>query len=277
LDGQVWITADARVDGRADLIERLQSRGRLGIGSASDAQLILHAYHTWQDDCVNYLLGDFAFAIWDAQTRRLFCARDHFGVKPFYYAQIRDCFIFSNTLDCIRLHPGVSDRLNELAIGDFLLFGYNTDTTTTTFSDVWRLAPAHTLICDEGATNVRRYWTLPTNGQIRFRRSRDYVNRFQELFRVAVSDRLRMNCVGAWMSGGLDSTSMTATARQLLSERGAPIELRAHTIVYDTLIPDEERHYARMAAESLGAEIHFFVADSYGPFDGWDEPWPLDA
>jgi asparagine synthase (glutamine-hydrolysing) len=271
LDGRVWITADARVDGRGELVEQLASRGRSDLGAASDAQLILHAYHAWGEHCVEHLLGDFAFAIWDAGTRRLFCARDHFGVKPFYYAQVRGGIVFSNTLDCVRLHPEVGDGLNELAIGDFLLFGYNLRLDETTFADVRRLAPAHSLTCGQGTPRPRRYWTLPTDGRIRYRRPHDYVDHFKELLRSSVADRVRTSPVGVWMSGGLDSASITATARQLLSERGGPVELRAHTIVYDTLIPDEERHYARIAAEALGIEISYFPADGYGPLAFWGQ------
>ena len=253
----------------------------MGLRSASDAQLILHAYHAWADECVEHLLGDFAFAIWDARARRLFCARDHFGVKPFYYAQIRDGFIFSNTLDCVRLHPDVGEALNAQAIGDFLLFGYNAEPATTTFTDVQRLAPAHRLTYEAGATRKSRYWTLPADGRIRYRRAEDYVEHFQEVLRVAVSDRLRANHAGVWMSGGLDSTSITATSRQVLSERATPFDLRAHTFVYDTLIPDEEREYARLAADALGVQVDFFAADSHSPFDGWDRadfpaPEPTD-
>ncbi len=173
LDGRVWITADARVDGREDLVEQLELRGRRRLRAATDAQLILHAYHVWGEDCPEHLLGDFAFAIWDGRKRSLFCARDHFGVKPFYYARLRSGFIFSNTLDCVRSHPGVSNTLNELAIGDFLLFCCNQDPTTTTFADIRRLAPAHTLTCGEVTRRPKRYWTLPTEGRIRYRRSHD--------------------------------------------------------------------------------------------------------
>jgi asparagine synthase (glutamine-hydrolysing) len=119
LDGQVWITADARVDDRAGLIPQLESQGRTNLAEATDSELILHAYHAWGESCVEHLIGDFAFAIWDGRERHLFCARDHLGVKPFYYAQLGDSVIFSNTLDCIRQHPAVSDKLNEAAIGDF--------------------------------------------------------------------------------------------------------------------------------------------------------------
>jgi asparagine synthase (glutamine-hydrolysing) len=104
LDGHVWITADARVDGRGDLIRELQGKGRHAARSATDAELILHAYHAWGELCVQHLLGDFAFAIWDGRSRRLICVRDHFGVKPFYYAPTRGCLVFGNTLNCLRLH-----------------------------------------------------------------------------------------------------------------------------------------------------------------------------
>jgi asparagine synthase (glutamine-hydrolysing) len=123
LDGEVWITADARIDGRSELKQKLAARGRADLKAATDVELILHAYHAWGRDCVAHLLGDFAFAIWDGRERALFCARDHFGVKPFYYAHIGDEVVFSNTLNAVRLHPAVPAELNELAIADFLLFG----------------------------------------------------------------------------------------------------------------------------------------------------------
>jgi asparagine synthase (glutamine-hydrolysing) len=173
LDGEVWITADARVDGRADLVRALEAAGRTNAAESGDAQLILHAYHAWGDQCVEHLLGDFAFAIWDGRSRRLFCARDHFGVKPFYYAHVQGGFVFSNTLNCVRLHPETDDTLNELSVADFLLFGCHHDPTATTFSRIRRLAPAHALTHDGVMPTTRRYWTLPETGRVRYRRPAD--------------------------------------------------------------------------------------------------------
>ncbi len=273
LDGRVWITADARVDGREALVADLEGRGRTGVRTATDAQLILHAYHTWAEDCVDHLLGDFAFAIWDGRTRHLFCARDHFGIKPFYYARIPGGIVFSNALGCVRLHPGVGDALNELAVCDFLLFGHNQEPATTTFADVSRLPAAHRLTGREGALRVERYWTLPTEGRIRYRRSHDYVHHFLEVMRAAVSDRIAPGGTAVRMSGGLDSTSIAALARHCMGERGSPsTALRAHTVVFDTLIPDEERKYARAAADALGIPIEFLALDDCAPFDGWNHP-----
>jgi len=271
LDGDVWITADARVDGRAELIEKLGAKGRRGLEAAPDAELILHAYHAWGETCVEHLLGDFAFAIWDGRCRRLFCARDHFGVKPFYYAQIGDCLIFSNTLECVRLHPGVSNELNDLAIADFLLFDFNQNLTTTTFADIQRLAPAHTLTATAGALSLKRYWTLPIEGPIRNKRAGEYVEHFQGLLRKAVEDRLRTSNVGVFMSGGLDSSTVAATAKAVLSDEAAPFDLRAYTEVYERLIPDQERHYAELAAEALGIPLQCLGLDDYPMYGGGDQ------
>ena len=127
LDRRTWIVADVRLDARRELVGALRSSGRKANLSDADAQLLLHAYEVWGEECLDHLLGDFAFAIWDAQRGQLFCACDHFSIKPFYFAEVDRSFIFSNTLDCLRLHPAISDRLNDLAIADFLLFGMNYD------------------------------------------------------------------------------------------------------------------------------------------------------
>jgi asparagine synthase (glutamine-hydrolysing) len=275
LDGTAWVTADARLDGRADLIRQLEANGRSGVDSANDAQLILHAYQSWGPACVGHLLGDFAFAIWDTRTRRLFCARDRFGVKPFYYARAGGGLVFSNTLECVRQYPGVDCALNETAIADFLLFGFNQDPTTTTFAAIRRLCPAHTLICENGEVHVTRYWSLPADGRIRYRRPGDYVDHFVQILEDAVGDRLRTDRVAVWMSGGLDSTSIAAIARRLLPKARDGFELRAHTIVYDSLIPDNEREYAQVAGEALNVPASYFVADSYRPFDGWNRLSPF--
>lgn len=270
LDGRVWITADARVDGRADLVRKLEAARRTDVPTSDDARLILHAYHVWGEHCVDQLLGDFAFAIWDGRSRRLFCARDHFGVKPFYYAQVEGGIVFSNTLDCVRLHPEVDDTLNELSVADFLLFGCHHDPTATTFARIRRLAPAHAISSTCGTPAVRRFWALPDGGRIRYRKSADYVDHFRALLRAAVEDRIRDSRPAIWMSGGMDSTAIAATAQQVLAARGAPFHLRAYTVVYESLFNDEERRYAEIAARAIGISARYLPADDGLPFDGWD-------
>jgi asparagine synthase (glutamine-hydrolysing) len=272
LDGEVWITADARIDDRENLINMLAEHGREARLDRPDVELILHAYHAWGERCVEHLLGDFAFAIWDVRQRRLFCARDHFGFKPFYYSRVADCLIVSNTLNCVRLHPAVSNELNDLAIADFLLFGENSDITTSAFADIKRLPPAHRLTGSEGSVRVDRYWTLPVDGQIRYRRPVEYSEHLKELLRRAVGDRLRTKRVGVFMTGGMDSSSVAAVARKLVPAGLEPLELRAFTVVYDRLIPDRERTYAGLVAQALDIPIHFQCADGDNLYEGWDRP-----
>jgi asparagine synthase (glutamine-hydrolysing) len=270
LDGRVWITADARIDGREELTKRLEAKGCRELENASDAKLILHAYRIWGTSCVDYLLGDFVFAIWDAQRQRLFCARDHFGVRPFYYAHVGKCLIFSNNLDTIRLHPQVSDELNDLAIVNFLIFRYQPRIDQSTFADIQALLPAHTLVLEGGTPRTSRYWTLPIEEPIHYKRRDDYVHHFRELLDTAISDRMRTDRAGILMSGGMDSPSIAATVHHLRTRRGSKFELKAFTFVYDRLIPDNERHYAAVVAQHLDIPIHFEVQDDCKLFEEWD-------
>ena len=273
LDSRVWITADARIDGRLELVDKLCGRGRMVSDDATDPDLILHAYDVWGTDCVQHLIGDFALAIWDSRVRQLFCARDHFGVKPFFYALIGQQLVFSNTLNCVRRHPAVSDSLNDLFIADFLLFGESKDPAATAFADIQRLPPAHTVTWSvEKGLKVDRYWTLPDDLGVRYRPAGDYVEHFRFLLNQAVSDRLRSNRIGIEMSGGLDSSSIAATALAILSGQKEPFDLQAQSVVYDHLIPDQERHFSGLVAKHLGIPIHYIAADKYQLYERWDQP-----
>ncbi|HRV95311.1 MAG TPA: asparagine synthase-related protein [Anaerolineae bacterium] len=273
LDGQVWITADARIDGRSELIKKLNAKGCQVTESSPDVDLILSAYRVWGSQCVDYLLGDFAFAIWDSGRQQLFCARDHFGVKPFYYAQVANHLIFSNTLNCIRRHPAVSNRLNDLAIADFLLFSCNYDLSTTVFAEIQSLPPAHYLTWTAKTLRINRYWSVPViDSPLKYRHKGDYIDHFRELLNQAVADRLRTDSVGVFMSGGLDSPAVAATARELLAKQASASDLQAYTAVYDRLIPDQERYYSGLAATALDIPIHYLVADDYRLYERWNEP-----
>ena len=267
LDGRVWLTADARIDARSELATTLQSKIARSLDtdrSLNDAELILCAYEAWGEECVQHLIGDFAFAIWDSRSQRLFCAHDHLGVKPFFYSHLRDRFIFSNSLNALRVDASVSDALNEVAIADYLISGLNQDLSTTTFRDISRLPPGHTLTVSGNALRVNSYWKPEVTTEIRFTKRQSYVDRFCELLTCATVDRLRTNRVSISMSGGLDSTSVAATTRQLLE---GP-DVHAYSVVYNHLIPDEERKYSQLAADHLGISVTHIDADRYVLFDG---------
>ena len=258
LDGDVWIVADARLDARTELLLELQGAGHTCPKGADDAELLLRAYAAWGEACLEHLLGDFCFAIWDGKRQSLLCARDQLGIKPFYYAETRRWLIFSNTLDCVRTEPEAAAGLNEFSVADFLLYGSTQDPAATIFAGIRRLPPAHALTWRAGKLSLKRYWNLPPDEEIRYKHAIEYEEHFRHLLQFAVKDRLRADRAAISLSGGLDSTSVAAFAL-----RAGLSQLRAVTVVYDKVMPDDERHYAGLAAESLGIPIEYLAADDY--------------
>lgn len=274
LDGRVWITADARVDARPELVAALRSSGRDVSSTASDAELILHAYHAWGTDCPRRLLGDFAFAIVDTTNQRVFCARDQLGVKPFYYARGDEFLIFSNTLDCVRLHPSVSANLDEQAIADFLMFGFILDSSATAFADIRRLPAGHFLDFTPERLRIQAYWSPTVPDELPHRRPQDTIDQFLEILASVVSDRIRTRRVGFYLSGGLDSPAVASMALSQLQKKGIGDQLWAVTYVFDCLIPDEERRFATQVSGALGLAHELYVVDNCQPFD---EFWDTEA
>ncbi len=277
LDGERWIVADARIDARGDLARALRAGGEPASEDAPAAELILRAYRAWGDESPSRLVGDFAFAIWDEPARRLFCARDHFGVKPLYYAGVADAFVFSNMLECVRRHPGVPGDLNEQAVGDFLLLGSNRDLSTTFFSAIRALPPAHALAVEDGRIRVSRYWSLPMEGEPARGSVREHVERFTALLNRAVTDRLPRGRASLLLSGGRDSTAIAATARAVAPD----LDLHAVTVGYESLFADPEPRFARAAAEHLHIPLDLLAADGFGVVEGMRDrglhrPEPLD-
>ena len=268
--GSLWIVADARLDGRTDLLSRLGLSSN-GVG-LSDAELIGWAYRRWGEDCGRYLLGDWSFALWDERRQRLFCARDPLGVKLFYYARFGQTFLFSNTLACLQRHPLVSDRLNESVIADFLLFETNQQPDQTAFAAIKALPGGHFLsVLPDAATALQpiRYWQLPVPVQLRYRRDQEYIEHFQTVLGQAVADRLPANGPTAlFLSGGLDSSGLAATAQTV---RPAA-DLHGFTQVYERLMPVQERFYTELVARQLNINMHWLLADDYQLFDGSDRP-----
>lgn len=261
LDDRVWIVGEARIDSRSDVIRALGPSPHAVTDATADIELVLRAYLTWGDHCIERLAGDFAFVVWDAARGRLFAARDPLGVKPLYYGRAGAALIFSNTLASIRRHPAVSDRLHDGAIADYLLFEVHRDLSATAFADVRRLAPAHVLTATRTDTTASRYWTMPIDEPIFFRRLDDYTDAFDSLLRSAVSQRLSACNVGVFMSGGLDSTTLAAAAHSVARERGDASAVRAFSWVEDRHDGGTERRYASIAAAHIGIPVDFYEPD----------------
>jgi asparagine synthase (glutamine-hydrolysing) len=253
-DGRLVITADARLDNRAELCAAL---GRRDEGQP-DAALILAAYARWGEACAERLLGDFAFAIWEAAERRLFCARDALGVRPFFYHHGPGLFVFGSTLEAVARQPGVPRAVNEARAAIYLAGGR--ETTLTFYRDILRLPPAHTLRVTPTGQQLRQYWDLHAPRETRLPSDEAYAEAFRERLTDAVQARLRSAYpVAAMLSGGLDSTAVVCIARPWLRERGQPL----HTIslLYDTVRTSDEREYMEAALEVNRERHHTALAD----------------
>jgi asparagine synthase (glutamine-hydrolysing) len=271
LDGRVWLLGDVRLDSREELCKRLGQHGEKAAADATNEELILRAWRLWAEKSFEYLSGDYSFALWDAEAKQLWCARDLMGARPFFYARAAGQIIFSNTLDVVRLAPDVSAELDFHFIGDFLLQSWCPDSERSAFLDIRRLPAGHALKYSNGDLTVRRYATLPIEEPLSLKRREEYVEQFRGHLEEAVRDRLPAGPAGIFMSGGLDSTSVAAVASKVQGARGVRDSLRAYTVDYSPLFDDEEGRFASKTAEHLGTPIGILSGASCPPFGEWEE------
>ena len=216
------ISADVRLDNRDELLDSFGLNERHA--SIGDAELILRAYLNWGEKCVDRLLGDLAFAIWDPRHQSLFCARDHFGMRPLYYHHLRGKhFLFASDARAILVLPQVPYQINEGRVADFLvpeLEWY--DYKSTFFEGVYRLPPGHKAIVTPSDIDVGEYWRPQPGPELGTMSDDDYRQGFVEIFTTAVDARLRAppETVGSMLSGGMDSGSVVAIAKEILNTRG---------------------------------------------------------
>lgn len=253
------ITADARIDNRDDLLDRLGLEDE-----APDSTLILRSYERWGPACVDHLLGDFAFAIWDEPNRRLFCAKDHLGIKDLYFVhQPGRLFTFASEIKALFALNEVDDEID-----DDVLAGYITrallDSGRTVFRHVHRLLPGHTLTVSPEGIETRHYWAPAPSAERVPSTDEACTERFLELFTEAVRCRLRSAFpVGAELSGGLDSSFVACVARDLLgADEHNPMP--TVSLVYD-LFPDcDERPFIEPVVAQGGIRPHYVAVEEHG-------------
>jgi asparagine synthase (glutamine-hydrolysing) len=256
----VALTADARIDNREDLLKTFglgESTGR----EMSDSELILRTYERWGERCPEKLLGDFAFVLWDAPRQVLFCARDHFGIKPFYYYYSPGrVFVCASEIKALFCLPEVPRRLNEVRVADYLA-SLVEDKAITFYQNIFRLPPACSLTIDRKGLRLREYWSPDPAREIRYKAEEEYAEAFREQFTEAVRCRLRSAYpVGSTLSGGLDSSSVTCVARNLLSETKRPL-LHTFSAVFNETPICDERPFIEAVLVQGGVNPHYVYPD----------------
>jgi asparagine synthase (glutamine-hydrolysing) len=254
--GNLTITADARIDNRAELIPAL-GLAQYPAATITDSDLILAAYEQWGKQCPEKLLGDFAFAIWDQRTQTVFCTRDHFGIKPFYYYhQPGQIFAFASEIKALLCLPKIPRTLDETRIADYLLERFENQTGTF-YQDIYRLPPAHHLIITDCKAELQSYWALNPNIELSLGSDADYAEQYRETFTEAVKCRLRSAFpIGSMLSGGLDSSSIVCTARTILDK-----PLNSFSVIFDEVPECDERPFINAVLAGGGVDPHFVQGD----------------
>lgn len=256
--GQLVMIADARIDNRDELIATLAVNTKPK-EQITDAELILKAYQKWGGNCPEKLQGDFAFVIWDNSNQRVFCARDPIGIKPFYYYVGESRFLCASEPSQFFQYPSISKEANLALIGRYLLNDFS-EREETLYKQINRLPPAHCLTCGKGGIRKIQYWDIDPSNEIRYKKDEEYAEHFLDLFQQSVKACLRSNGpVGAWLSGGLDSSSIVCTAQKLYREGVVKDKgFETFSIVFDELSCDE-KPYIEAVINKWKLTAHSFV------------------
>jgi asparagine synthase (glutamine-hydrolysing) len=230
------IVADARIDNREGLFAELGGDFRENLSrlkplprvdplpqssGITDSGLILAAYKRWGEACVDHLLGDFAFVIWDAGEQKLFAARDHIGIRPFYYLLGDSHFVFASSALGVVAAGCEPKRINQERLADYLVPGMEgADNTSSWFEGVRRMPPAHIAKLSHRGFCMREYWRPDPGARLTLSSDQEYVDAFEDVLTSAIRVRMRSHRpVASMLSGGLDSSTIVAVARKIQGGR----------------------------------------------------------
>jgi asparagine synthase (glutamine-hydrolysing) len=272
-NGALWITYNGEIFNHADLRPSLEQAGHR-YRTRCDTETILHAYEQYGVDCVTRFRGMFAFAIWDKDSRTLFCARDRLGIKPFYYFWDGGLFVFASEIKALLEHPAISPRFEESLLSEYLHFGY-TSGEQTLFAGIRKLMPGHWLRLTPERLEIRQYWEIPQPAPHDRRDDRSWIAECRTRLEEAVRTRLMSDVpLGMFLSGGVDSSAIAAIMKPLTN---GPVKTFAVGYREEA---SSELSYARQVAQKIGTEHHEVVISRDDFFSAlpkliWHEDEPI--
>lgn len=248
-DGRYHVTFNGEIYNFPELRKELEAQGQR-FRTTSDTEIILAGWQVWGHDCLRHFDGMFAFALWDAQEKRLFCARDRFGKKPFFYTLQHGRFFFASELTALTTLPELTFTLSPEALMRYLAYEY-VPTPQTMYAEAASLPPSHWLELHEGGLRLERYWELPFPDERDTRSEEDICAAYHELLARAVRRRMISDVpLGVFLSGGIDSSIV---AGLMASQSSTPI--KTFSIGFQEASYDESR-YARIVARRWDTEHH---------------------
>lgn len=258
--GNLLLTAATRLDDRS---ERLHA---LGLEKAAlDSQLLFAGFRKWGENLPEHLLGDFALAVYDETKRELFCARDHFGIKPFYYYHAPGrFFIFASQIQALFCHPEVPRVLNKRALAEYWA-GTIPGHVATSYEGILRLPQGHLLRVNRNGLHQRSYWQLDPESELSLGSDAEYEEAFREVFKKAVSRRLSSRWkIGFQLSGGIDSTAVACVGRDFLQNQGIPAE--TYSMLFPHSPESDETDLINTTLRQPGFNPHFLDGAGSSPF-----------
>jgi len=240
-DSSLWITFNGEIFNYLELREELRSKGHR-FATRSDTEVILHLYEDKGQDCVQYLNGQWAFAIWDNKRRQLFLSRDRLGVRPLFHTQVNKTFLFGSEIKAIFAYPGVPREIDVHGLDELFTY-WCTIPPTTFFRSIHELPPGHSMTVDASGIAIRQYWNHQfetTPAVVAPSQEQAYADELLDLLVNATQIRLRSDVpVGAYLSGGLDSTVTTALVKKFTNAR-----LRTFSVSFEDAEFDESSFQA---------------------------------
>ncbi len=271
-DGTIWIVFNGEIYNHLSLRQMLIGKGHK-FKTKTDTETIVHLFEEYGNECVKHLRGMFAFAIWDEKNKRLFCARDRFGIKPFFYFLDNDRFIFGSEIKCILSQINSSSTISLSMLDQYLAFGYSSEEDTI-YQNIRKLKPAHTLeIQNGGRFKINRYWDIHYRPD--YSKTED---EWCKLLDDKLSESVKAHMIsdvplGAFLSGGIDSSAMVA-----LMSKHSNLPVKTFSIGFKEAEFNELK-YARELASKYQTEHHEQIVEpesvSMLPnlVDMYDEPF----
>ena len=272
-DGSLWIVYNGEIFNHGDLRPALEKAGHR-YRTRCDTEAILHAYEQYGPDCVTRFRGMFSFAIWDKNSRTLFCARDRLGKKPFYYYWDGRLFAFGSEIKVLLEHPDISPRFEESLLSEYLNFGYCAGDQSL-FSGIRKLMPGHWLRLTPEEFEIRGYWQLPCPATSEKRDDESWIGECRTRLEEAVRTRLMSDVpLGMFLSGGVDSSAIAGLMKPMTD---GPVKTFA--VGYEEQA-FSELNYARHVAAKIGTEHHEVVVGRDDFFNAlpqliWHEDEPI--
>jgi asparagine synthase (glutamine-hydrolysing) len=272
-DQSVAVVLNGEIYNYRELRSDLEKRGH-SFRSASDTEVLPHLYEEYGQDMVQHLNGMFAFALWDSRLRKLLIARDCFGEKPLYWGVFDNTLIFASEPKALLAHPAVAPAVNLQALRQYLSFDY-VPAPLSIYQGIYKLPAAHTLTLQNGEIQTSRYWRLSYQTKEPVPSEHEAAERLRELLADSVSMRLVSDVpLGVLLSGGVDSSAVTALAVRASSEAVKTFSISFAESSFD------ESSYARGVAKFLGTDHHEerlsanLAANLVGEIGSWmDEPF----